>query len=139
MYNSFFLANLCTIRRNLKNQHEGIRSVSERLHTLEQTQEKMYDLLRDIKDDMNNMGKMVSRDSLDISSFFPITDDEKLAQFLRKDADYSKRIEMFDDMLFTHCNANFQVKIKKSTFRENLLRSLFSRLYLTSHRWPTVK
>ena len=56
-----------TLRRNLKNQHEGIRSLSERVDRVERNQMHLFSICKDIKSVVGTIAKYINRDNLNIS------------------------------------------------------------------------
>lgn len=71
---------------------------------------------------------------IDINEYFPVTDDSNLQRFLDKtDGRFHMRREEFEHFLY--CNVTKTQKLKRP-FETNLLQTLFSREFISSHRWP---
>lgn len=71
---------------------------------------------------------------IDISDYFPVHHDSNLKTFLDKsDGRFHIRRDEFENFLY--CNVTKTLKLKRP-FEANLLSTLFSRDFISSHRWP---
>ena len=74
------------------------------------------------------------RRKVNIDKYFPVRDDAHLQQFLNKtDGDFQVRREEFENLLYL--NVTKSLKLKRP-FETHLLAAIFSRDYISSHRWP---
>ena len=74
------------------------------------------------------------RKPVDISKYFPVKQDADLQSFLDKsDGQFDCRRVQFENFLY--CNVTKSMKLKR-TFEATLLSTLFSRDFISSHRWP---
>ena len=88
-------------------------------------------MLQDIKDGMLQFSYHMKMDTIDISSFFPVKDEESLQLFMdRKHPDWNARRHGFYHLLFTALTK------KKKKFAKALLHTVFSREFIGGHRWP---
>lgn len=71
---------------------------------------------------------------VEIDSFFPIKNDSDMQRFLDKtDGMFHLRREEFENLVY--CNVTESLKLKRP-FESTLFASLFSREFISGHRWP---
>lgn len=95
----------------------------------------MLQILEDVRDSLTCLtSNLVMNKKVDINQYFPINDDAGVAKFLDKsDGLFPQKREEFENMLFCHVTKN--IKLKRS-FEANFLAIVFSRDFISSHRWP---
>lgn len=98
-------------------------------------QTKMINILEDVQATLLRLtSNMDMQKKVNIDEYFPIHDDAGLAKFLDKsDGLFPQKREEFEGMLY--CNVTKNLKLKRS-FEATLLSTIFSRDFITSHRWP---
>ena len=119
----------------MKNQHETVRSHSEKLDYIIRMQCDLVESMKDMKESLESLKKMSGRDTYCIAHLFPL-DRATMAEFLEDDGKFNLRAEMLEDMLYTICTDKKR-PLKLRTFHDTLLFVLFSRQYLVSSKWPT--
>lgn len=71
--------------------------------------------------------------TVNISDYFPVTDDETLERYLRKDDQYEGRKNQLAHLL-AKCIPTDPKKLSNA-----LLKGIFDPAYRATHRWPTIK
>lgn len=95
----------------------------------------MITMLEGIQNSMTTLlSNFVMKKKKNIENYFPINDDEGVAKFLDKtDGLFQEKRDEFENMLF--CHVTKAIKLKRS-FEANFLAIVFSRDFISSHRWP---
>ena len=74
---------------------------------------------------------------VEIYDYFPINDDNSLREFLSNaDGSFNEKRRQFEFMLY---NAATKQKSQQKQFGEALKNLLFTRSYVSSHRWPNSR
>lgn len=136
-----FLESFNVLRRNLKNQHEGIHSLAQRLDNVERQQSAILEMCSVIKETVLSTHKNVQRDELNISGFFPLANGAMLDLFLSNDDGlFNRRASHLEDLLYTTFNpiTNKSLTQSERSFTDALITTLFSPEFLMTHRWPTT-
>lgn len=128
----FFLTGTLTkMRRNVHSTNDIARSNHERLMSTEQSMKTIIDMLKEIKEDMRQYNFHLKMETADVGKFFPLSCDEDLQDFMdRKHPEWPKRMKGFYHLLFTTVTKN------KRRFGGALLHALFTRDFISCHRWP---
>ena len=142
------LVKCCTIsesfsvlRRNARNQHEGIHSLSQKMDILMRQQSELSSLCKDVMTTVTFMSKQMLKSGVEISAFFPIKNDQDMNKFLSNDdGKFDLRAAEFETMLYGAFNpiTNPDLTQNSGTFTNALIGALFSREYIDTHRWPTT-
>ena len=108
---------------------------TERDKIYEHNQSKILNALEDIQATLLRVTTQIDmRRKIRIDEFFPINTDSQLRNFLNKsDGQFNLRREEFENMLYLNVTKN--IKLKRP-FESNLLSAVFSRDFISSHRWP---
>ena len=124
-----------TLKRNSKVLVCASKQQTERDKVFAQNQEKILTILEDLQERVQRIScKIDMRKKIMIDSYFPVTCLNDLERFLSKcDGLYHLRREEFEDHLY--CSVTNTVKLKRP-FESTLLSNLFSREFLSSHKWP---
>ena len=114
------------------------RLQTERDKAFAENQEKMMGILQDLQVKMTRFScQFDMRKDVDIKKYFPIKSLQDISRFLDKgDGLFQKRRDEFEDFLY--CNVTNTKKLKRP-FETTLLSTLFSRDFITSHKWPGPK
>lgn len=129
------LANCITIKRNSKICVTATRAQTERDKAFAENQNKMMAMILDIQQNVQRLAVHLDmRKKIRIDDYFPVKQDSDLQKFLDKtDGLYILRREEFENMLYN--NLTKSMKLKRA-FEATLLSTLFSREFISSHRWP---
>lgn len=124
-----------TIKRACKLLVNASKLETERDKIVIENQNKIIAILEDIRDSVLTLtSNVIMKKEIDIKDYFPIDNDAGVAKFLDKnDGLFPKKRQEFENMLFSHVTRN--LKLKRS-FEANLLAVIFSREFISSHRWP---
>lgn len=88
-------------------------------------------ILLDIQKDLRKFTFHMRMDTVDISDFFPVNDDETLEKFLDKDhPDWQLRKRGFYHLLYNTLSTN------PKKFAAALLHTVFTRNFISKHKWP---
>lgn len=130
-----FSGHTITIRRATKLLVAASKLQAERDKVAADNQAKMMSIIEDLKSDMAVVtSKLVMKRKIDIENYFPIQNDAGVARFLDKsDGLFNEKREGFEDLLFGHVTKNLKLK---RPFEANILSIVFSRDFISSHRWP---
>lgn len=98
-------------------------------------QDKILALLEDVQATLLRVtSRLDMKTEVKMDDYFPIKTDLDMQRFLDKgDGQFHLRREGFENMLY--CNLTKSIKIKRP-FEATLLSTLFSRDYISGHRWP---
>lgn len=101
-------------------------------------QEKMLEMIADLQETVLRLAsKMDMRKKLDIDDYFPVKSLNHLRLFLNKsDGLFHARREEFEDYLY--CCVTRNLKLKRP-FESSLLATVFSRDFITAHKWPGLR
>ena len=123
------------MKRNSKVCVHASRLQAERDKVFAEKQDKMLSFIQDLQATVLRLSsKLDMTTEVDIAKFFPVQQDSDLQRFLDKsDGRFHLRREEFENFLY--CNVTKTVKLKRP-FEANLLSTLFSRDFISSHRWP---
>lgn len=132
------IANNITIKRNSKLCVQATKLQAERDKLFSDNQDKILSILHDLQGTMLRVAsKLDMEKKVDIEAFFPIKNDSDMLRFLDKtDGQFKFRREEFENMLY--CYVTKSIKLKRP-FEATLLSTLFSRDYISSHRWPGAR
>lgn len=107
------------------------RSNHEKLKCNDYYMKAMMSMLQEIKEGMLKNNYHMKMDTNDVSDFFPIKDEQSLKLFMdRTHSEWDARKHGFYHLLYT------TITKKKKKFARALLHTVFSRPYISSHRWP---
>lgn len=119
------------MRRNIHSTNDIVRSNHERLLCNEQTNKIVIEMLKDIKEEMRQYNFHIKMETADVGKYFPLDCDEDLQEFMdRGHPEWPSRMKGFYHLLFT------TVTQKKRRFGGALLHALFTRNFISCHRWP---
>lgn len=130
------------MKYNLRNQHEGLASCTQRLQKVESEQFKLFTLCSEIRDTLQTIASKVNREYLNIGSYFPLDSLDKIHKFMKADEMYDCRVLQFEDMLSGIARPPGDHKVTEtiqSDFINNLLSKLFTRQFISISRWPSHK
>lgn len=124
-----------TIKRASKLLVNACKLQTERDKVSAENQEKIIGILEDIQSSLTRLtSNLVMKKKIDISNYFPINNDAGVAKFLDKsDGLFLEKRDEFEHLLFCHVTKN--LKLKRS-FEANFLSIVFTRDFISSHRWP---
>lgn len=111
---------------------------TERDKMFSEKQDRMLTMLEDLQANVHRLScRLDMRKKVKIDEFFPIKHDSDLQRFLDKtDGQFDMRREEFEDMLYLNATKNLK---SKRPFETYLLAAVFSRDYISSHRWPNPR
>ena len=93
--------------------------------------------LNRIEANLDRLAFNIDMNTIDISKYFPLKSNADLMEFLSdEEGTFEAKKKQFKYMLYT-CVTN--QKTQKRQFGEALKTTVFSRNYVTTHRWPTPK
>ena len=119
------------MRRNCHGTNDIVRSNHSKLEVNEYNMKSVMVMLKEIKTDMRQFTFHMRMDTCDLGSFFPLKNDTDLQSFMdRTHPDWPLRMRGFYHLLFT------TVTKTKRRFGGALLHTLFSRDFVSTHRWP---
>ena len=100
-----------------------------------ENQTRILNILEDVQSSLLKLtSHLVMKKKININDYFPINDDAGVARFLDKsDGMFAEKRDEFENLLFCHVTKN--VKLKRS-FEANFLSIVFTRDFISSHRWP---
>ena len=100
-------------------------------------QSKMMAQLERIEKQLNRLAFSIDMETVDIYSYFPAKDNDTLMQFMsNEDGKFDEKRKQFEYMLYT-CITN--QKTMKKPFGDALKNLIFSRNYVSTHRWPSAR
>lgn len=108
---------------------------TERDRVFADNQERMLSILEGIQETLQRVAcQMDMRKKVDLDEFFPFKELSDVKKFLNKsDGQFHLRREEFENFLY--CTVTNTLKLKRP-FESTLLASLFSRDFMSSHKWP---
>lgn len=108
---------------------------TERDKMFSDNQTKILERLENIESTLLNLSsQLVMKKNYHVEKLLPFKQDSDMDSFLNKtDGQFQMRRDEFEDLLF--CNVTKDLKLKRS-FEASLLAFIFSREYISSHRWP---
>ena len=123
------------MKRSSKSLVHASKLQTERDKLFLENQEKMIGLLEDIKNTLQRVScQFDMRKKIQIDEYFPVKHLSQIKRFLdRSDGQYEFRREEFENNLYS--TVTNTIKLKRP-FESTLLASLFSRDFLSSHKWP---
>ena len=127
----YFTGTLTKMRRNVHSTNDIARSSHEKIVSNEKNMKDVLDMLKEIKDDMRQYNFHMKMDTADVGKYFPLDCDKDLQEFMdRSNNGWQSRMKGFHHLLFTTITKN------KRRFGAALLHALFTRNFISSHRWP---
>ena len=125
------LGGLGKLRKNVINVIEIARSNHEKLKCNDYYMRKILSMLLEVKEDMQQYTYHMKMDTSDVSEFFPLKDECSIKQFMdRNHTDWDTRKHGFYHLLYT------TITKKKTQFARALLHTVFTRSFISAHRWP---
>lgn len=123
------------MKRSTKSLVNAAKLQTERDKVFSDNQEKMILILEGVQQSLQRIeGQLTMRKEVDISNFIPIKSLSDVKRFLNKsDGEFHLRREEFENFLF--CTVTNTIKLKRP-FESSLLGSIFSRDFMSSHKWP---
>lgn len=119
------------MRKNVFNVVETVKSNNEKLKCNDYYMRAILSTLQDVKTDLKQFCFHTKMDTNDISDFFPLKNEHSLNSFMNKNhPDWNARRHGFYHLLFTALTK------KKRKFAKALLHTIFSRQFISTHRWP---
>ena len=127
-----------TMKRATKNLVTASKLQTERDKIFSEKQDKMMAMIEEMQATILRLSCQADmRKSINIDDFFPIKQDSDLRRFLDKtDGQFNLRRDEFEAMLYLNVTRNVK---SKRPFESYLLASVFSRDYISSHRWPNPR
>ena len=74
-------------------------------------------------------------DKTDENVYFPITNENAMMSFLKKDEEFNQRKKNFLSLLYSTTSKK---EMTYKQFAEKLVTTIFTRAYLEQNRWPTI-
>lgn len=126
------------MKRNSKALVRYTRQQTERDKVFATNQLKMMMILEDLQKKMSIIASNIDMTTKpNVNEYFPVKNDANLTRFLDKsDGRFPLRREMFENFLYGNVTMNMRLK---RPFEATLLSTLFSREYISSHKWPAQK
>ena len=131
----FFKAHTITMKRSSKILVNASKLQTERDKVFAENQAKMLNIIEDLQQTVMRLSsKMDMTEKIDINAFFPIKTDSDLLRFMDKaDGNFQYKREAFENMLY--CHVTNTIKFRRP-FESSLLARIFTREFITSHKWP---
>ena len=131
----FPTAHTITMKRSSKILVNASKLQTERDKLFAENQTKMIAILEDLQSKVQKLAYQFDmKKNVNILDFFPIKTDADMARFLdNSDGNFKHKKEEFEQMFY--CHVTNTIKFKRP-FETNLLAVVFSRDYITSHKWP---
>ena len=90
-----------------------------------------------MQNQMTRLAFNIDMDTVDIYIYFPAKDNTMIHNFLSdEDGNFHAKRKQFEYMLYTCITSQ---KSQKRPFGEALKNTIFSRQYVSTHRWPSAK
>ena len=123
------------MKRSSKTLVNAAKLQTERDRVFADNQERMLSILEGIQETLQRVAcQMDMRKKVDLDEFFPFKELSDVKKFLNKsDGQFHLRREEFENFLY--CTVTNTLKLKRP-FESTLLASLFSRDFMSSHKWP---
>lgn len=126
-----FLGTLGKMRRNMFNTNDIVKNHLDKLGLNDEHLKTIMSMLNEIKKDIQQFSFHMRMDSIDVSDFFPLKNDDDLKRFMDKNhEEWPLRRRGFYHLLFTTVTKN------QKRFGTAMLHTLFSRQFISNHRWP---
>ena len=124
-----------TVKRNSKSLVSASRLQTERDKLFAENQEKLINIMEGVQNTLLRLTcNLDMRRDVNIGVYFPIKSLATLKKFLDKsDGQFELRRDEFEDQLYNTVTNN--IKLKRP-FESNLLATVFSREFMSSHKWP---
>ena len=130
-----FSGHTITMRRAMKVIVNSSKLQAERDKVSADNQERILAILEDMQEQLLRLASKVDMTrKINIDDYFPIQDDSYVTRFLDKsDGLFPLKREEFENYIY--CNVTRSLKLKRP-FEANLLSAVFTRQFISSHRWP---
>lgn len=130
-----FSGHTITLKRASKVLVNAARLQAERDRNFDEKQDRILSLLEDVQTTLLRVTCVLDmRKKINLDHFFPVKSLQDLLTFMNKsDGQFDYRREEFENMLY--CNVTKNLKLKRP-FESYLLATLFSRDFISSHKWP---
>lgn len=114
---------------------KAVQLQAERDKLFSEKQDRMMAIVENHQADLLRVtSRLDMQTEVKMDDFFPIQSDSDMQRFLDKgDGQFHLKRESLENMLY--CNLTKSLKLKRP-FEAALLSTLFSRDYISSHRWP---
>lgn len=111
---------------------------TERDRLAAEKQDKMMSMLEDMQDTIMRISCNADmKKKVQIADYFPIKSDSDVERFLEKsDGLFPEKRDGFESLVY--CNVTKNLKLKRP-FEATLLSTVFSRDFISSHRWPVPR
>lgn len=123
------------MKRSTKALVNAAKLQTERDKVFSDNQEKLINILEGVQQSLQRIEcQLVMRKSVDMTNYLPIKSLSDVKNFLNKsDGEFHLRREEFENFLF--CTVTNTIKLKRP-FESSLLGAIFSRDFMSSHKWP---
>ena len=99
-------------------------------------QKNIMEQLSRMEKNMERLAFNIDMDTVDISLYFPIKDNEMIHNFMSDvDGTFNEKRRQFEFLMYSTVTNQ---KSMKRAFGESLKSTLFTREYVATHRWPTA-
>ena len=123
------------MRKNVKNQNDGIKGNSARLDQVETTQTAILESCSRMEAMIQKINFHVVMETESIDNFFPIDSNTTIETFMsNNDGRFAQRNRELEKLIFSVWSPN----ISKRNFSDNLINVLFTHSYIATHRWPHI-
>lgn len=120
------------LRKNLENTNGIVQASYSEIVALKASLSKIESRLEEISLQVKKATFITNMSGCDISEFFPVERPDQLERFMNRDhPEWNSRKTEFYNYLLT------VVPSSKRGFAKGLLKSLFSRQYISSVKWPS--
>ena len=100
-------------------------------------QSKMMLQLDRMEKQLNRLAFNIDMETVDIYSYFPAKNNDMLMQSMsNEDGQFDEKRKQFEYMLYTCITTQ---KTQKQPFGDALKNLIFSRNYVSTHRWPSAR
>ena len=123
------------MKRNSKSLVCASRLQTERDKLFLENQLKMIEIMEGVQKTLVRLTcNLDMRKEVDIGEYFPIKSLTSLKKFLDKsDGNFEIRRDQFEDQLYNTVTNTLKLK---RPFESSLLATVFSREFMSSHKWP---
>lgn len=123
------------MKRNSKTLVNASKQQTERDKVFADNQEKIISILEDVQHNLQRLScELDMRKKINLDDYLPVKDLSDIKKFMNKsDGQFHLRREEFENYLY--CTVTNTLKLKRP-FESSVLASIFSRDFLSSHRWP---
>ena len=123
------------MRRNLRNTAENVRANGQEIKEVKSSNEHIHTRLDAISNQLQILVTERSMDGVQIEDYLPFPDNDTITKFLsNSDGNFAKRKFELDQMLHTAILTNRNVK----HFADAICKTLFTRNYIATHKWPAA-